>query len=164
MEYLKIDKIGITELILRGGVFSDVEAKTPQEVYKKITDLMKLPEGVEAAQVCKALCDREAVLSTAVGNGYALPHARASLMKNENEQRICVVYLKTPLEMKAPDDKPVDTMFILLTQNSQVHLKILASLAALFRESEFKKAIDDKVDVYTLCSVIHEIENKEEDK
>ena len=157
-----MDKMDITDLVMRGGVFDNITGRTPDEIYKNLTSVMSLPEGVTAEQVCKALCDREAVLSTAVGNGYALPHARAPLMKSENDQRICVVYLNEPLDMKAPDDKPVTTMFVLLTQNSQVHLKILASLANLFRCEEFKKAIDDKVDVYTLCNIIHEIEKKED--
>lgn len=157
-----MDKVDIKDLVMKGGVYKNIGGATPQEVYSNLTSVMSLPEGISTEQVCKALCDREAVLSTAVGNGYALPHARAPLMKSENDQRICVVYLEKPLEMKAPDDKPVNTMFVLLTQNSQVHLKILASLASLFRNEEFKDAIEDKVDVYTLCNVIHEIEKKED--
>ena len=153
----KLENIDIATLIHRGGILNDVDGKTPQEVYAKISKMIDLPENVSSEQVCEALCARENVLSTAVGNGIALPHARAPIMKSEDDQRICVVYLKNPIDMGAPDDKPVSTMFVLLTYNSQVHLRILSSLASLFRDSRFKEAINRKADEVVLSALIKEL-------
>ena len=140
----------IAKLIHNGGVFYDVEGKTPSEIYAKVSKMIDLPDGMTSEQVYNALCTREQVLSTAVGNGIALPHARAPIMKEEAEQRICVVYLDEPIDMKAPDERLVSTMFILLTHNSQIHLKVLSSLAGLFRSPRFRKALEIKADEATL--------------
>ena len=67
--------VDIADLIHRGGVFFDVEGNTPQEVFKNLVKMIKIPDGMTADQVYNALCAREEVLSTAVGNGIALPHA-----------------------------------------------------------------------------------------
>lgn len=152
-------EIDISKLIRRGGIFKDVEGSTPKEVYENVSKLMELPEGITPDFLASALCAREEVLSTAVGNGIALPHARAPIMKKEEDQRICVVYLKNPIDMKAPDERLVHVMFILLTNNSQVHLTILSSLAALFRSVRFRKALEEKADEATLSNLIREIEN-----
>ncbi len=151
-------EVDLAQLIHRGGVFKNVEGSTPQEIYSKVCKMIDLPDGMTSETVYKALCDREAVLSTAVGNGIALPHARAPIMRDASEQRICVVYLKNPIDMKAPDEREVFVMFVLLAHNSQIHLKVLSSLAALFRDAKFKKALELRSDEATLASIIKELE------
>ena len=152
-----LENIDISTLIHRGGVLYDVEGSTPQEIYAKVSKMIDLPEDMSSEQVYNALCARENVLSTAVGNGIALPHARAPIMKSEEDQRICVVYLKEPIDMGAPDDKPVSTMFVLLTYNSQVHLRVLSSLAGLFRDARFREALSDRADEAVLSALIKEL-------
>lgn len=142
MELYDIEKI--MELIHRGGIYKDVEGNTPDEVFSNFCKMMDLPDGIEREQVYNALCAREKVLSTAIGNGIALPHARSPIVKDENQQRICIVYLKNPINMNAPDERKVSTMFVLLTQNSQVHLKILSALAELIRALPFRKLLENQ--------------------
>ena len=148
----------IAELIHRGGVFFDVEGKTPQEVFANFVKMIKIPDGMTSDQVYNALCAREEVLSTAVGNGIALPHARSSIIKNVEDQQICVVYLKKPIDMQAPDEREVFVMFVLLTQNSQVHLKVLTELAALFRNLRFRKALETHAGEAEILSLIRELD------
>ena len=83
-------------------------------------------------------------MSTAVGNGIALPHPRYPLLKKLDEQRIIVCFLDNPLIMNAPDAKPVYVMLILLTSSSQVHLKVLSQLAFLFQKKEFRSILEKK--------------------
>lgn len=151
------NEVDIAKLIHRGGIFKNVEGKTPQEIYAKVCKMIDLPEGMTSEQVYSALCAREEVLSTAVGNGIALPHARAPIMKNEEDQRICVVYLKEPIDMKAPDERLVSVMFVLLTHNPQIHMKVLSSLAGLFRDSQFRKALEIQADENVLSSLINKL-------
>ena len=116
--------VDLGSLIHKGGVFFNVGGETPEEIYKKVTELMNLPEQISNESVYEALCAREKIMSTAVGNGIALPHARAPIVKNEDDQRIAVVYLDKPIDMKAPDNLKVYVMFVLLTQNPQTHLHL----------------------------------------
>ena len=145
-------------LIHRGGVFFDIEGATPQEVYKNISEKIEKPEGVTSDLIYNALCAREQVLSTAVGNGIALPHARASIIKSDENQKICVVYLKKPIDMQAPDERDVCVMFVLLTHNSQVHLRVLTELAGLFRNLRFRKALEAHAGEAELLSLIRELD------
>ena len=152
------NEIDIAKLIHRGGVIKGVEGKTPQEIYKKVCSMIDLPDGMTSEQVYNALCAREEVLSTAVGNGIALPHARASIIKSDDDQKICVAYLKNPIDMQAPDEREVYVMFVLLTHNSQVHLKVLTDLAGLFRNLRFRKALESHAGEAELLSLIRELD------
>lgn len=148
----------IVSLIHKGGIYIDVEGDTPEEVYVNICKQIELPEGMNPETVSNALIAREKVLSTAVGNGIALPHARTPIMKSDDEQRIVIAYLKKPINMSAPDEKDVFVMFILLTSNPQVHLKVLTSLAGLFRNVRFRKALEGKAGEAELDNLIMELD------
>lgn len=150
--------VNIVNLIHKGGIYIDVEGSNPKEIFDFISKRIQLPEGMTAEYVSNALASREQVLSTAVGNGIALPHARSPIMKSEEDQRIVVAYLKKPLNMNAPDEKDVYVMFILLTSNQQIHLKVLTSLAGLFRNARFRKALESKAGEAELASLILELD------
>ncbi|MBR5646144.1 MAG: PTS sugar transporter subunit IIA [Treponema sp.] len=151
------DNLDIASMIFKGGILKDVEGNTPKEVYDNICKKIVLPHGMSAEMVYNALCSREEVLSTAVGNGIALPHARTPIVKEEDEQKIVVAYLKKPINMNAPDERDVYVMFVLLTQNTQTHLQVLSKLAGLFRSMRFRKALENKAGYPELSALINEL-------
>ena len=145
-------------LIKKGGVFYGVEGSTPDKIFKSVTEQMDLPVKSDADVIYNALCAREAIMTTAVGNGIALPHARTQVIKNEEDQRVCVVYLKEPIDMKAPDNIKVFVMFIILTQNPQTHLQTLSSLVSLFKNAEFRKLLESHASEEDLLSAIERMD------
>lgn len=137
----------VVDLLKRGGVLFNVEGKTTDEIYRNITNAVNLPDEVTKEGVYAALCDRERVMSTAVGYGIALPHCRGTILKNNEHQQITVCYLKDPIDMNAPDARHVYVMFVILTANSQTHLQVLSQLAALFKDDKFKQLLEKKADI-----------------
>jgi PTS system nitrogen regulatory IIA component len=146
----------LTSLISKGGVFT-VEGSSTTEIYEKVCKLIKFPESITSDAVFNALCAREKIMSTAVGNGIALPHASVPIIKEEEEQRVCVVYLKEPLDMNAPDEMKVHTMFIILTQNRQTHLQVLSRLVSLLRDTSFLKLLENQANGVDLIEKIKEL-------
>jgi PTS system nitrogen regulatory IIA component len=146
----------LTSLISKGGVFT-VEGSSTTEIYEKVCNLIKFPESITSDAVFNALCAREKIMSTAVGNGIALPHASVPIIKEENEQRVCVVYLKEPLDMNAPDEMKVHTMFVILTQNRQTHLQVLSRLVSLLRDTSFLKLLENQANGVDLIEKIKEL-------
>ena len=150
-------KKNVADLIKRGGVLFDVEGVTTSEIYRNICDSIDLPEGISKENVYKALCDRERIMSTAVGYGIALPHSRGTILKNEEDQQITVCYLKEPIDMNAPDARHVYVMFVLLTSNSQTHLQVLSQLATLFKEESIKQLLEKHAGQEELVKAIQEL-------
>ena len=151
------ENVNIGDLILRGGVIGNVDANTPFEVYEQIKTKIKLPKSVTPDILQEGLSARERVLSTAVGRGIALPHCRDILLSGSDEQQITVIYLKNPIDMNAPDGRKVDTMFVLLTSNSQSHLQVLSRLAGLIKNDSFVELLRNRASAEELA----EAANKE---
>lgn len=151
------DDLDIGGLIEKGGVIFDAEGDSPKEVYKIIVESQKLPDYLDADKLYTELMQREELISTAVGNGMALPHPRYPLLKNEDEQRIIVCYPKKALAMMSPDAKPVFVFFAILSSSSKVHLQILSRLAFLIQNSEFRTILAGKPSVEVLVDAVRRI-------
>ncbi len=151
------DAVKIGDFIKRGGVINSIDANTPFEVYEQLRTKITLPPKVDRAFFYQGLCAREKIMSTAVGRGIALPHCRDMFLVGEGEQQITVVYLKEPIDMNAPDGRKVDTMFVLLTSNSQNHLQALSRLAALIKDDSFVELLRNRASADELVEAANKI-------
>lgn len=134
----------IAALIERGGVYHDLEGNDTASVFKSILERVSFPVSVDRLEVIKALLEREKVLSTAVGGGIALPHPKHPLIKSRDEECIIVCFLKQPVSMNAPDGRPVNVLFILLSSSQISHIQTLTTLAKIFRKDDFKRILSTK--------------------
>ena len=143
--------VNIGELILRGGVINNLDADNPFDAYEQIKSKISLPNSVTPELLYQGLCAREKVMSTAVGRGIAIPHCRDILLASDGEKQITIVYLKNPIDMNAPDGRKVDTMFVLLTGNSQSHLQVLSRLAGLIKNDSVVELLRNRASAEELA-------------
>lgn len=134
----------IESLLKCGGVYYNVKGDRPEIVFKNVIEKLSLPKELDSAKLYQELCLREELMSTAVGNGIAIPHPRYPLLTSEESQRLIVCFLEKPVMMNPPDMRPVYVFFILLTSNTKTHLKILSQLAFLFQKPEFRHILEKK--------------------
>jgi PTS system nitrogen regulatory IIA component len=87
-------------------------------------------------EVFDHLIAREKLGSTGLGQGIAIPHCRVA---NCTQPLGTLITLEEPIDFDAPDDKPVDLLFVLLVPEEahQQHLDILANIARLFSQADF---------------------------
>ena len=99
----------------------------------------KRPE-LEGSEVYNNLLARERLGSTALGEGIAIPHCRLSHCESPV---VTLITLATPVDFDAADGQPVDILFLLLVpeEATQEHLDILAALAGLLNNPEFREAL-----------------------
>ncbi|MCB5261712.1 MAG: PTS sugar transporter subunit IIA [Candidatus Cloacimonetes bacterium] len=82
-----------------------------------------------------AVKGREEIMSTGIGHGIAIPHARDLTV---NCLKIAVCMLKEALEFGAVDNEPVNLVFMIaVPQNSnQEYMRILRSLSEHLRQDQ----------------------------
>tara|TARA_R110002049_G_scaffold55813_8_gene154445 strand:+ start:5693 stop:6151 length:459 start_codon:yes stop_codon:yes gene_type:complete len=87
-------------------------------------------------QVLDHLISREKLGSTGLGQGIAIPHCRVG---DCTEPLGALLTLEEPIPFDAPDDLPVDLLFVLLVpeEAQQQHLDILATVAGLLSQADF---------------------------
>lgn len=116
------------------------------DVITRITDTLEKNGDIQSAEECRAaLLEREKLMTTAVGNGIALPHAFSPTVLNTV---ITYMRLGTGVDFEALDQRPVSHIFCILGPPASQgrHLKILARLARLLNHDDFIRAIDEATD------------------
>ena len=113
-------------LITPGHVFARVRATDKQRLLQELAKRIGAALSVPAADVAAALLAREALGSTGVGNGIAVPHAH---MPQLAAPAGFFAQLDRPVDFAAIDGKPVDLLYILLTPPA-ARAEYLALLAA----------------------------------
>jgi mannitol/fructose-specific phosphotransferase system IIA component (Ntr-type) len=111
----------------------DLKAASRREVLREMTSVVCTGAGLNAKKVEKAVWDREEALSTGLGNGLALPHARIDGLK---EPLAAVGITPTGVDFDSPDGKPANVIFLVLTPtaNPDAQLEIFSEIAKLFRD------------------------------
>ncbi len=105
-------------------------------------------------EVFTQLIAREKLGSTGLGKGIAIPHCRVG---NCTQPIGTLVTLAEPIDFDAPDDAPVDLLFVLLVPEEahQQHLDILAGIARLFSEEAFcarLRAAGDSAELFAIAT------------
>lgn len=96
---------------------------------------------------------REALSSTAIGNGIAVPHAKSAAVK---EAGLAAVTVPAGVDYDAPDGLPSRLFFMIAAPQSggDVHLEMLSRLMVMLMDEEFCQKLLDAEDVETFLGLI----------
>ena len=121
-------------IVLRGG------ASSKRQALHIAAEAAAQMLGRDVQQVFSALMEREALGSTGLGGGVAVPHARLPGL-----DRVCAVFVRLdqPVAFEALDDRPVDLLFALFASPDAgaEHLRALAAVSRAMRGAELRERL-----------------------
>ncbi len=104
------------------------------------------------------MLEREALTSTGIGRGVAIPHPRTPLSDALKAPSITTCFLEKPIDFNSVDDRPVFVMFILLSTSVKVHLHLLSRLSFWVRSAAFVDFLKTAPDPDALFARVVEFE------
>ena len=118
-------------LIDPAHILTALMATSKHDVLAEMAGLMT---GLDQDALLKALLDREAVGSTAIDPGLAVPHAKVADAK---EMQVCFARTRTGIQWGAVDRQPVHLIFLLVApmDSAKAYLQTLAALCRFLRDS-----------------------------
>ncbi|WP_297800225.1 PTS sugar transporter subunit IIA [uncultured Brevundimonas sp.] len=130
----------IADLLSPEGVVLRGAMSSKRQALGAVAEVAANAFKLDSAKVLEALLEREALGSTGLGYGVAVPHARV-----EGLDRVCGVFvrLEQPVAYEALDDRPVDLLFGLfapLTAGAD-HLRALAVVSRAMRSPELRERL-----------------------
>ncbi|MDR1277648.1 MAG: PTS sugar transporter subunit IIA [Treponema sp.] len=152
------DDESLAELINRGGVYTDIPGNSPREVLAGIVETVPLPAGIPRESLLKAVMEREALMSTGIGRGIALPHPRNPAMDDEKQQFVAIVFPVSPVNWNALDGEMVHTVMLIVSASAKQHLHILSKLNFLCQQENFYQLLQDKASREEIVQAVREAE------
>jgi nitrogen PTS system EIIA component len=122
----------LSDILAEESVFYFTGLKTKDELLTRLAAEAAKILDREPIAIHETLAAREALGSTGLGNGIAIPHGKLAGLS-----RVTALFarLETPIEFDAVDDQPVDLVMTLLAPlgAGADHLKALSRVARLLR-------------------------------
>jgi len=144
----------------KGGVLGDIPAKNKTQLIKTVMQKAAPRLGLDADLMSELLLDREALMSTALNSGIAVPHPRDTVLEHPGSDAIITVFPEKPIDYDALDGQPVHTLFFLFSSSDKTHLHLLSKLAHLTSQPESLKFLAAKPSPDALLAYIKEWEAK----
>lgn len=152
----------ILDFLSKKAVVMDIKSFKKQDVIAELVDAL-----IDAGEIDKrnrgklieALMAREALGSTAIGQGVAIPHAKSD----------CVLRLvaafglsRKGVDFDSLDGEPVYVFFLLIAPQDSAgpHLKALARISRLLKDKYFREALRNCSDVESLFKIISQEDEK----
>ena len=92
---------------------------------------------LDIEKVRAAIFDREKIMSTGVGNGFAIPHGKTDAVTD-----VVAAFAVTAkdIDYESLDEQPVRLVFLLVGKDSMVgpHIKLLSRISRLMNKEDFR--------------------------
>ena len=131
----------VNELLKPKYILTEFKSDKKDDVINELIDLLKGDEKVlDLEEVRKCVFDREKIMSTGVGKGFAIPHGKTNSVTD-----IIAVFGKSkrPIEYDALDGEPVNLIFLMVGKDTLVskHIKLLSRISRLMNNDEFREKL-----------------------
>ena len=150
----------LSDALARGGINFDVPGDDLQSALKSVVECLPLPAHMDQDFLYQTLLAREALGSTAIGHGIAIPHVRNPILSQTQEPAVSLCFLKKPIDFHAVDDKPVHILFTLISPNVKIHLHMLARLSYVLHEQRFMELLNGKPGKDEIIAMVTEVEER----
>ena len=135
--------MNLTQLIQFDLIQFGFTAKDKKDALNKLTDMLVEKSIIgNKDEFYKALLEREELSTTGVGDGIAIPHAKASCF-----EKAMIIYAKSDegVEWESFDSQPAKHIFMICApaNGADEHLKALATLSTALMNPEVKGKLDN---------------------
>ena len=137
----EILEMKISDILQEEFVSTKLPGKSKDEVLNSLIDLLKSSKKIkDLEKVREAIFEREKIMSTGVGKGFAIPHGKTDAVTD-----IVAAFAVTgdPVDFQSLDGEPVRLLFLLIGRDNMVgpHIKLLSRISRLMNKDEFRKKL-----------------------
>lgn len=131
----------ISDILEEKLVVANLAGNTKDDIINSMIELVsQSPKVLDKEKVRTAIFEREKIMSTGVGNGFAIPHG-----KTDGVADVVAAFSITaePIDYQSLDEKPVRLVFLLVGRDNMVgpHIKLLSRISRLMNKEGFRNKL-----------------------
>jgi fructose-specific phosphotransferase system IIA component len=148
----------VSELLKQEFIIPDLKGEIKEEIINELIDLFKNDPRVEDIEkVRSAVLDREKVMSTGVGKGFAIPHGKTNAVR---EIIGAFGRIKDGIDYESLDGNPVNLVFLLVGKDNLIstHIKLLSRISRLMNKDDFRHRLAEANNADEIVKLFNEEE------
>lgn len=135
----------ISDILNADVIAVNMEAVDKEDSLKKVIALAASSKKIlDIEKVSETIYEREKLVSTGVGKGFAIPHGKTDAI---SDIVAAFAITKDPIDFDSIDGEPVRFIFLLVGKETllNTHIKLLSRISRLMNKDEFRdKLLDAK--------------------
>lgn len=146
----------IEDILDAKAVLLDLRAETKEEAIEALTGhLARLGRLKDAAAAQEAVLAREKVMSTSLGHGIALPHAKVAGLK---DFAVALGRSARGVKFDAVDSSPAKIILLIVSPESKTkeHVKLLASVTKKLKFAYLRQQILEAKDAGAIVQLLRD--------
>lgn len=148
----------ITSILTEDLIQVNIPGNSKDEVINAIIDLSAKSQKIkDIDKVRQAIFEREKIMSTGVGKGFAIPHGKTDAVSD-----IVAAFGITehPIDYQSLDHEPVRLLFLLIGKDSLVgaHIKLLSRISRLMNKEELRNTLLEATSPAQILQILKEEE------
>lgn len=131
----------VSDILSEKIIEVNLEVKDKTDSINKMIELAGKSGNIDNLEaVSKCVFEREKLVSTGVGKGFAIPHGKSDEIK---DIAAAFAVLKDPIDFDSIDGEPVKYIFLLVGKDSMLnlHIKLLSRISRLMNKDEFREKL-----------------------
>jgi PTS system fructose-specific IIC component len=131
----------ISDILSADVIEVNMDAADKDDALKKIIDLAANSKKIlDINKVSETIYEREKLVSTGVGKGFAIPHGKTDAI---SDIVAAFVITKEPIDFDSIDGEPVRFIFLLVGKETllNTHIKLLSRISRLMNKDEFREKL-----------------------
>jgi len=148
----------LAQLITRGGIYYNVDGVDKAQFLSDFIGRLPHLSPEKKKALFQAVMEREALMSTGIEKGIALPHPRTPLLEDNEKPFAAIAFPLSPLDWDTPDNKKVHTVFLIVSESPKQHLGVLSCLNVLCSEEGFFSLLCEQAAEEKIVAAIEEAE------
>jgi PTS system nitrogen regulatory IIA component len=142
----------LLDSLRKTSILSDIDSHDKKGVLELFADTLADVSGRTREELVHILLERERLGSTGIGGGVAIPHGK---LKTIDKLLLAFGRSRKGVDFDAMDGQPTHLFFVLITPEGSTgtHLKMLARISRLLKDSSFKERLmgaDTRGDLYQI--------------
>ena len=133
----------VSELLKPEFIISELKGETKEDIINELIDIFKNdPRVDDIEKVRSAVLEREKIMSTGVGKGFAIPHGKTNAVK---EIVGAFGKIKDGIDYDSLDGNPVHLVFLLVGKDNLIstHIKLLSRISRLMNKDDFRHRLTE---------------------
>jgi nitrogen PTS system EIIA component len=140
------------------AVSADLKSTTKPDVIAELLDLLISAGSIDKKhrkKILEVLMAREALGSTAIGQGIAIPHAKSDCIKKLVG---CLGVSKQGVNFDSLDAEPAYIFFLLIApaDSAGPHLKALARISRLLKDKYIRESLKTAKDDKSMLAIVQQ--------
>jgi PTS system nitrogen regulatory IIA component len=150
----------ISDILVREASILELKSTVKDDLLAEMANALAAAEpALDAEMLLRVLREREALQSTGIGEGVAIPHGKV-----QGLDRLVAAFARSTagVDFDSIDGQPTQLLFLLIVpeQSGGQHLKALARISRFFRDASFREKLIGASELEDIFRAIEEEDAK----